>query len=237
MRTPRDLVDDVELGDAVRAALARDPAVDHTRLRVKSRTGAVALSGTVTSHREKVAAVRAVERVYGVTAVADDVDVVLPKSARRTDADIAAEIARERQESTAIPGSVRIAVRDGVVTLRGVVRRPGRRDDAEAAVRRIEGVRRVSNMIDADPRLTPTAAYVERRVVQEIERSAALEAESVSASASGDGIRLTGTVHVPEARRLAQEAAESTPGVTHVEDDIAVAPEQAGGDEQDDSLA
>ena len=121
--------------------------------------------------------------------------------------------------------------------MRGAVRQPGRRDDAEAAVRRIEGVRRVANMIDANPRLTATAAYVERQIVQAIERSAALEAESVSASASGDGIRLTGTVHVPEARRLAQDAAESTPGVTHVENDIVVTPEHAGGDERDDSLA
>jgi osmotically-inducible protein OsmY len=106
---------------AVTAELDRDPEVDATHVGVAAKDGAVTLSGYVPSDVDKVAAVRAAQRVDGVQAVADDVTVQLRLPGKFTDAEIAEQIARRRSWNPDIPATIAAEVADGHVTLRGEV--------------------------------------------------------------------------------------------------------------------
>ncbi len=91
---------DSELQSAVMQELEFDPQVDAAHIGVSAKDGAVTLTGHVSSYSEKVAAVRAAERVYGVRAVADEIKVKLPGSDVRDDTEIAAEIARATSDDS-----------------------------------------------------------------------------------------------------------------------------------------
>ena len=80
---------DTDLRRDVLDELEWEPSLDAAEIGVTGHGGVVTLTGTVKSYTEKLAAERATERVHGVKAVANDIEVRLPGAARRTDADIA----------------------------------------------------------------------------------------------------------------------------------------------------
>src|SRR5205823_13754265 len=97
-------------------------------------------------------------RVRGVLAVANDIEVRLPTSAERTDPDIAAAAVRALEWDATIPvDKLDITVSKGWVTLRGQVEWQYQKQDAERVVRRLQGVRGVSNLVVVRPRLSPDA--------------------------------------------------------------------------------
>jgi osmotically-inducible protein OsmY len=136
---------------AVAAELDLDPEVDATHIGVAAKDGAVTLSGYVPSDADKVAAVRAAERVDGVQAVADDVAVQLRLPGKFTDAEIAEQIARRRNWNPEIPATIEAKVADGHVTLRGVVESTYERELAELGVGNLLGVHDVANEIRVSP--------------------------------------------------------------------------------------
>jgi osmotically-inducible protein OsmY len=224
MRTPKALVSDIALADAVLSELEWDARVDSISIRVSAKDGAVKLSGHVHSYPEKRAAVRAAERVYGVRAVADDIDVTLPSSIAREDGEIAAEIARVRTWNTSIPDSVQAEVRGGHVTLHGEVQWPYQREEAARTIGHMRGVRGVSNQIGIKPPAEASAADVEGRIDDAMARLADLDARSIWVTTRDGTAHLHGSVHSLAEFRLAQRAAESAPGVTKVENDLVVTP-------------
>ena len=80
---------DHELQRHVQNALDWEPSVDATSIGVTVDDGVVTLRGDVSSYAEKHAAERVTLKVYGVKAVANDVNVRLTNSYQRTDSDIA----------------------------------------------------------------------------------------------------------------------------------------------------
>jgi osmotically-inducible protein OsmY len=137
---------------AVTAELDRDPEVDATHIGVAARDSAVTLTGYVPSDADKVAAVRAAERVDGVQAVADDVAVQLRLPGKFTDAEIAEQIARRRSWNPEIPTTIVAEVSDGHVTLRGEVESTYQRELVELGVGNLLGVRGVANEIRVSPK-------------------------------------------------------------------------------------
>jgi osmotically-inducible protein OsmY len=59
---------------------------------VNAKDGAVTLSGTGPTYLEKTRAVTTAEHVYGVKAIADDIEVHLDESHKKADSDIASSI-------------------------------------------------------------------------------------------------------------------------------------------------
>jgi osmotically-inducible protein OsmY len=215
---------DKSLQEAVMKELEWDPKVDAAHIGVSVKDGAVTLSGHVSSYSEKFAAVRAAERVFGVKAVADEIEVRLPGSSIRDDSDLAEQIARVLRWNTNVPDTVEAEVRDGWVTLRGEVEWSYQRDAAKRAVRDLTGVKGVTNLITVKPHVKPTPAEVERRIAEAIERQASLDARSIWATTSNGTVHLHGTVHSVWERRVAEQAAASAAGVEKVEDHIVVTP-------------
>lgn len=85
---------DKAMQDTVMRELEWDPKISSaSHIGVSAEDGAIALTGYVSDYPERLAAVRAAERVYGVKAVADEIEVRLPGSSVRGDAEIDEEIA------------------------------------------------------------------------------------------------------------------------------------------------
>jgi hypothetical protein len=76
----------------------------------------------VQSYWEKVAAERAAERVSGVKAVANELEVRLPSSSQRTDEDIVRAAVNALEWSVLMPANkIKVKVSKGWVTLEGSV--------------------------------------------------------------------------------------------------------------------
>jgi osmotically-inducible protein OsmY len=214
---------DTNMRAAVMRQLDWDPAVDASAVAVAAKDGTVTLTGYIDTYAGKLAAERAVKRVHGVRAVANELQVRL--KLERTDADIARDAARALTLRTAIPGSVQAAVHHGCVTLTGNVTSIGLREYAEKAVRDIGGVRQILNHITVMPRRA--AADVQRQIVRALHANADLEARHISVAMSSGVVTLTGTVSTWLQRRAAERAAMEAPGVTQVINQLQVEPTPA----------
>ncbi|HZF84835.1 MAG TPA: BON domain-containing protein [Burkholderiaceae bacterium] len=212
---------DTQIRDDVLAELRWDPAVNPTDVGVIVKDGNVTLTGHLSSFAQKYAAERAVQRVIGVRGVAVELDVRLPSSHQRTDAEIAAAVERAIEWHTLIPtDKVHPKVEKGWVTLSGEAEWDYQRRAAEGAVRNLLGVTGVTNLITVKPRVK--ADIVEGRIREALERQADREAKKIEVGVAGTAVTLRGKVHSLAERHAAQGAAWSAPGVTRVINDILV---------------
>jgi osmotically-inducible protein OsmY len=214
---------DKAMRDSVLQELEWDAKLDADRIAVAAHDGAIVLSGHVPSYADKWDAVRAAERVYGVRAVADEVEVKLASSSLRDDSDIAEDIARQLRYSRAIPKDVKAEVKNGYVTLRGDVEWSHQKAEAERTLRYLWGIHGLNNMITVKPR-APRSAHVAERVSAAIERMAHLDARSVWVTTTDDTVHLHGHVHSFAEKHTAGLVAASAPGVDRVENDLVVMP-------------
>ena len=214
---------DTRMMDSVKQELEWDPRVNASHIGISANNGAIALSGHAPAYWDKWAAVRAAERVYGVRAVADEIEVKLPDASVRTDSDIADAIVRHMSWNNAIPDTVKAEVGNGHVTLRGSVEWGYQRDEAARAIRFLEGVAGLTNLIT----VKPSAAKIENvdiRVAEAIRRMANVDARSIWVTSTNGTVHLHGHVHSLAERRVAHLAAASAPGVMNVKNEILITP-------------
>src|SRR5512138_556989 len=129
-----------ELRANVTAELSSDPKVNSRTIAVAADNGTVTLRGTVGSPREKREARRAAQRVDGVVFVNDELDVRILDEHRRHDAELRGDVLQALMLDALVPSTVDAAVRDGVVTLTGIVTWQYQRDEAEFVAGNIRGV-------------------------------------------------------------------------------------------------
>src|SRR5690348_5549134 len=175
--------EDLKLQQRVIDELDFEPQVDPAHIGISVRDGVVTLSGHVNSFVEKFAAERAVRRVKGVKAVAQELDVRLPSEAKTADDEIAARAVKILNWDALVPhGCIMVKVEHGVVTLGGQVYWHHQRAEAEADVRKLNGVTAVINDIRVAPRLKPEDVRAKIRAA--LERNAEVEANNVTISVS-----------------------------------------------------
>jgi osmotically-inducible protein OsmY len=202
-----------------------DARVQPNEVGVAVRDGIVSLTGWVDSYSKKAAAQRAAQRVRGVLAVADDLEVQLPVSAERTDPEVAAAVRQALDWDASVPaGDVDVTVSDGWVTLQGEVGWQHEKRAAERAVRGMSSVRGVSNQIVIQSEGRPSPGELRNAVEDALIRNAETDAERVQVDVDGEVVVLNGTVRALAEKDEAERIAWSAPGVCTVENRIAVDP-------------
>ena len=206
---------------AVAAELSWDPRVDGTDITVSATGGRVTLHGTVTRFRQKREADTAARRVYGVTAVSNFLAVRIPDQDRRADSDVRADVRRALALNDLIPATVQASVEAGLVTLSGVAAWQFQRDEAELACSAVPGVKGVDVAISLLPALGDDD--IEQAISAAFARSARLDRFELSADCPVPGlVVLSGTVGSWAERDDAVALAWSAPGITDIDDRIAV---------------
>ncbi len=214
-------MDDIALRQNILDELEFEPRVDAADIGVVARDGIVTLTGHVGTYAEKDAAEKAVRRVKGVRAIAQEMDVRILGPRRTDDDDIARRAVKMVDWNLSIPKQmVQIRVCKGVVTLTGKVEWQYQKNAAAAAVRDLAGVVGVSNLIDVVPGIS--ADDVKRRIENALERDAELEAQAIRVDVSDGKVTLKGNVRTLSERRAAERAAWSAPGVHTLDDQLSI---------------
>jgi osmotically-inducible protein OsmY len=214
---------DKQLQDNVQAALDWDPSVDIADVGVTVDQGVVTLRGVVKTYSEVTAAERVALGVYGVKAVANDLKVRLVNGRERTDSDIALAAANALKWNSLVPpDKVAVAVSEGWVTLKGDLDWQFQKEAAGRTVRDLVGVIGVTNNIAVRQKVR--IADVESKIMMALKRSAEVDARRIHVGAVDGKVVLTGNVRSWAERQEAKRAAWSAPGVTDVDDRIAVMP-------------
>ncbi len=214
--------DDIIIQQDVLAELRWDPSITDQGIGATVKAGVVTLRGDVPSYREKRAAERAAERVAGVRAVVQEIEVHVPTSVELSDEALAVRAASALDWAVQVPkGTVKPRIERGWVTLEGTVKYGYQRLGAESVVRDLAGLRGITNNVKVEPpSVSPTA--VRNDIEQALKRQAELNATRISIDATDGRVTLRGAVSSWAERRAAEHAAWSTPGVTNVDDRLAV---------------
>jgi len=212
-----------EIERDVREELKWDPDLDASNIAVSVKDGVVTLAGYVKSYTDKYEAEAAAKRVASVRAVANDLEVRLPSVDERPDPDIARDaVAAIKSQLPISSEHIKVVIKNGWVSLEGQVEWQYQRQTAEKAVRRIKGVKGVSNLIQLGPRAQPED--IKRKIQEAFKRNAEVDANRIMVETNGSEVILKGTVRSWVEREEAERVAWSAPGVTKVEDRIAVSP-------------
>jgi osmotically-inducible protein OsmY len=217
MKSDSDIKRDVE------DELKWDPDINATDIGVSVKNGVVTLTGFVPSYSQKYEAEQDVKRVAGVVGIANDLEVRLPTSSERPDPELARDaVAAIKSELPFSWERFKVVVKDGWISLEGNAEWDYQRQRAESVVRKLRGVRGVSNLITLKPRVAPTD--VKSKIEEAFKRSAEIDAKNITVEAKGSEVILKGKVRSWVEREEAARAAWRAPGATKVENQLVVSP-------------
>jgi len=212
---------DTQLRGDVMEQLAFEPSINATAIGVAVKDGVVTLSGTVDTFAQKRTTEFCAERVSGVRAIADDLEVKLPHALARTDTDIARTAASALDWDVEVPDGVKVRVENGWIFLDGTVQWQYQKSAAERAVRYLNGVRGVTNMLNLkQPKVSE--ADVTTKIRAALRRTADQESDRITVETIDGRVTLGGKVRSWAEREDAERAAWSAAGVKDVIDRIAI---------------
>jgi osmotically-inducible protein OsmY len=210
-----------ELQSAVATELRWDPQVDPAAIAVSANEGTVTLRGTVGSFLQRREAKKAAERVYGVTAVDNKLEVELMTESRRVDAELRGDVLRALELNAVVPDTVDADVDNGFVTLTGTAPWQYQRDAAEVVAGSVRGVIDLWDRIE----LTGPGANVgeiDDAIRSAFARHASVDADNLTIATSNGTVTLSGSVRSWSEHDDALAAAWAAPGVRRVDDRIVV---------------
>lgn len=214
---------DHEVQEDVLAELRWEPSLANDDIAVSVRDGVVTLAGFADSWADRWKAERVASRVRGVKGVANDIKVKLPSSSERPDPDLARAAVDALKWNILVPDDrIRVKVANGWLTLEGEVDWYYQKEEAERAVRKLRGVKGVTNLVTVAVR--PASSDVKEKIRNALERGAELDADRIRVEVEGNRVILRGTVRSYTEKRDAERAARNAPGVTEVENLIIVDP-------------
>lgn len=208
----QDIIDEFEF----------DPRFSGEHIGVSVENDIVTLTGHVTSYAEKLAVIAAVQRVKGVHGIAEEMDVRYPFAKKTNDDQIAKRALDIMAWDIMVPAdAVDVLVQDGWVTLSGTVNWQYERKAAEDNVRKLSGVRGVTNKVAIKPQVD--ADDVKHKIEAALKRHAEVEAHAIRITVQGgNNVVLEGKVDNWEERIAAENADWSAPGVASVEDRLSI---------------
>jgi len=213
---------DLQLRQNVLDELKYEPSVNAAHIGVTAENGVVCLIGHVATYAEKLEAVKAARRIKGVRAIADEIEVRYASDKKTSDDEIAKRAVAILAWDTTVPGdALQVTVRDGWVSLSGDVDWQYQRKSAEDDIRKLSGVRGVTNSIGIRPR---AQSYdIKQKIEQTLKRHAESEARAIRVTVEGGNkVILEGTVDNWDERYAVENAAWSAAGVKSVDTRLSI---------------
>ena len=212
---------DSQIQTDVMAELKWEPFLNASEIGVAVKDGIVTLSGQVDSYLKKVAAEEAAKKISGVKAIAEDIQIGVSPTLKKTDTEIAAAVVNALKWHTAVQEEkIKIKVENGVVRLEGEVDWEYQRNNAKSAVASLAGVNGVINMIAVRPKLA--SSDINKRINEAFHRSATIDASRITAVIEGSEVTLHGKVRSYSEKEDAENAAWNAPGVIAVKNDFEI---------------
>ncbi len=213
---------DRQIQAAVVKELDWSPGVQSAHIGVAVTDAAVTLSGEVTSVPQRNAAIAAAMRIHCVLALVDDIEV-RPRDGSHDDAGIVRDVNEALSRHVQLRGEViNAVVHDGTVTLQGEVDWNFQRQAARQSVETVCGVVDVIDQLAVRAATTRLDARAGIRAA--LDRGARLDAERIDVTVADHQVTLRGSVQSWKARADVEQAAWSAPGITHVVNDLDIAP-------------
>jgi osmotically-inducible protein OsmY len=215
---------DLEIQQDVFNQLKWEPFVKASEIGVSVNNGIVTLSGLVDSYSKKVAAENATRKVTGVKAIAEDIQIGVSPTFKKTDTEIAESVIKALKWHSAVPDEkLQVKVEEGIVTLDGEVEWEYQRTSAKNAVANLVGVRNVISNISVKPKALATD--IKTKISSAFQRSATIDAERISIDVSGSKVTLRGHVRSYAEKTDAEDAAWAAPGIDSVVSYLEMVPE------------
>jgi osmotically-inducible protein OsmY len=212
---------DAQIKQDILDELVFQPNIDETQIGVVVDKGVVMLTGVVDDFYKKIAAEKAVKKVKGVKAVAEDIQVKYGSNYQKTDKEIAKAIIAAFEWNTAVPeDDITIEIRNGWVDLSGEVEFLYQKEATERVAQNILGVKGINNTTEIKTNAEPLE--IKEELVKAFNRSALMHAQGISVEVHNDTIKLTGKVHSLIEKEEAQKVALHTPGISKVENKLEI---------------
>jgi osmotically-inducible protein OsmY len=213
---------DKDLKTAVVDELNWVPTVNSANVGVSVSHGTVTLSGEVDTYPEKLMAVKATQRVHGVTAIAQQITVRNAGWGNLNDTDIARNASDALTRAVDVPETVKASVSEHVVTLSG----EAWQHERAAAVRSVKylgGVRDVHDNISLRKTSVAVSAGIKTAIGAALVRNAQIEGGNILVTCDEAGVvTLEGSVRSWDERGQAEYASWAAPGVTGVSDHLRI---------------
>ena len=165
---------DSQIQKDVMAQLKWEPFLNASEIGVAVKNGIVTLSGQVDSYLKKIAAEDAAKKIAGVKAIAEDIQIGVSPSNKKTDTEIAEAVVNALKWHTAVQEEkIKIKVENGLVRLEGEVEWEYQKTNAKSAVANLAGVNGVINLIVVKPKIVSSA--IEKRINEAFHRSATID--------------------------------------------------------------
>ncbi len=199
-----------------------EPSIDESNITIGIKDdGIVILGGKVRSFYEKHLAEKAAEKVKEVKGVANEIEVELVSTSKRSDVEIVKVALDTLKSRVLVPSEqVKVVVENGCLTITGEVEYKYQKELAERAVSSLYGVRYVSNEIVI--RTTVKPENVKAKIIKEYERNARIDANNINVVVDGGTVTLKGKVRNIDEYNEARNAAWSVPGVNKVVDNLQI---------------
>lgn len=207
---------DIQIKQDVLDQLKYEPILQDAEIGVQVQNGIVTLFGNVNTYLKKINAEKAVKKVQGVKAVAEDIQVLASSIFCRTDTEIAEDVLHALKANTSVPHeNIMVKVEDSAVTLEGQVDWEYQRTLANRAIEPLAGIRLINNNLTLRP--VTSTENIKQRILEAFHRNATLDAKQISVDITGTKVILKGIVRSFAEREDAEKAAWCAIGITEVE--------------------
>lgn len=217
---------DNEIAFAIKQRLLRDKSVPLSELDVQVTAGSVALTGTVDNLLAKERASRIAQSVRGAKIVLNDIAVKAPV---RPDEELRRDIEAALKADPATDAyEIKTEVRDGAVTLSGIVESSAEKQLSFQVVRGVRGVARVTDKLEVEVDTVRRDSEIAAEIKRTLEMDVWLDARRVEVTVSEGKVRLSG--EIGSAAEKARAAAQALVPAAREVDDSALKVEPALAD-------